>query len=62
MSATARTLLVNLDARLVKLNSAVFPAPGEIKSAVNEARDLLEVLLERIEALEEGDVEEGGYV
>jgi hypothetical protein len=52
MSAAARSLLVDLDAGLVKLNAGMFPNPADIRAAVSTARDMLAVLLQDLEEME----------
>ncbi len=52
MSAQARSLLIDLDAGLVKLNAGVFPNPADIRAAVSSARDLCAVLVQDLEELE----------
>lgn len=52
MSIAARTLLIDLDAGLVKLNAGMFPNPADIRAAVSTARDLCAVLLQDLEELE----------
>lgn len=52
MSAQARSLLIDLDAGLVKLNAGMFPLPSDVRSAVAAARDLCAVLVQDLEDLE----------
>lgn len=52
MSTQARSLLIDLDAGLVKLNAGMFPHPADVRLAVAAARDLCAVLVQDLEDLE----------